>query len=109
AGAWSPNAEWFAFAAVRHGRAALMLIDMLGRGRDRELTFEELGQVLAPTWSPDGTSIAFSALAGGFTDLYAVTLSTGKLHRLTSDAFADLQPAWSHDGRSIAFVSERFT
>ena len=78
AGAWSRDGEWFAFAAVRQGQAALMLLDMRGRGRDRELVFKELGQILAPTWSPDGTTIAFSALAGGFTDLYAVDLSTGQ-------------------------------
>jgi Tol biopolymer transport system component len=109
AGAWSPNGEWFAFAAVRQGQAALLLLDMRNQGRDRELVFKELGQVLSPTWSPDGTAIAFSALAGGFTDLYLVDLSTGTLRRLTSDAFSDLQPAWSHDGRTIAFATERYS
>ena len=40
AGAWSPDGHWFAFAAVRQGKAALMLIDMAGRGRDREIVFD---------------------------------------------------------------------
>ena len=48
--------------------------------------FNQLGQVLTPTWSPDGTSIAFSALAGGFTDLYLFDLSTHTLRQLTDDA-----------------------
>ncbi|MBY0496850.1 MAG: BamA/TamA family outer membrane protein, partial [Cyanobacteria bacterium] len=109
AGAWSPDARWFAFAAVRQGRAALMLIDMTGRGRDREIVFDRIGQVLSPSWSPDGQSIAFSALAGGLTDLYVADVATGSLRQLTDDAFADLQPAWSHDGRTIAFVTERFS
>jgi Tol biopolymer transport system component len=109
AGAWSPDGGWFAFAAVRQGRAALMLIDMTGRGRDREILFDRLGQVLAPTWSPDGRTIAFSALAGGFTDLYACDVASGALRQLTDDPFADLQPAWSHDGRTIAFVTERYS
>ena len=61
------------------------------------------------TWSPDGRSIAFSALAGGWTDLYVTDVATGSLRQLTDDAFADLQPAWSHDGRSIAFATERFS
>jgi Tol biopolymer transport system component len=109
AGAWSPDGRWFAFAAVRQGRAALMLIDMTGRGRDREILFDRLGQVLAPTWSPDGRAIVFSALAGGFTDLYACDVASGALRQLTDDPFADLQPAWSHDGRTIAFVTERYS
>ena len=109
AGAWSADARWFAFAAVRQGKAALMLIDMSGRGGDREIVFERIGQVLSPSWSPDGKSIVFSALAGGFTDLYVADVATGALRQLTEDAFADLQPAWSHDGRTIAFVTERFS
>ena len=109
AGAWSPDGQWFAFAAVRQGRAALTLIDMREGGRDREIVFDDIGQVLSPSWSPDGRSIAFSALAGGFTDLYVTDLTSGAVRRLTDDVFADLQPAWSHDGRTIAFVSERFS
>jgi hypothetical protein len=109
AGAWSPDGEWFAFAAVRHGRAALLLIDMRNTGRDREIVFNDLGQVLSPTWSPDGQTIAFSALAGGFTDLYLYSLQNGALRQLTDDAFADLHPAWSPDGRSIAFATERYS
>jgi Tol biopolymer transport system component len=109
AGAWSPEGDWFAFAAVRQGKAALMLIDMTGRGRDSEITFDRIGQVLSPTWSPDGRSIVFSALAGGVTDLFLCDLESGALQRLTDDPFADLQPSWSHDGRSIAFATERFS
>ena len=109
AGAWSPDGAWFAFPAVRHGAATLMLIDMSGSGGDREIPFASLGQVLSPAFSPDGKSIVFSALAGGFTDLYVCDVGTGALRRLTSDAFADLQPAWSHDGRTIAFATERYS
>jgi hypothetical protein len=86
-----------------------MLIDMTDQGRDRELIFDRVSQVLAPSWSPDGTSIAFSALAGGLTDLFVADAATGKLQRLTDDPFADLQPAWSHDGTSIAFATERYS
>ena len=108
-GAWSPNGEWFVFPAVRQGHAALMLIAMTEGGQDREFVFTELGQVLSASWSPDGTSIALSALAGGFTDLYTFELSTHTLQQLTDDPCADLQPAWSHDGRRLAVVSERYS
>jgi hypothetical protein len=86
-----------------------MLMAMREAAEDRELVFKELGQILALTWSPDGTSIALSALAGGFTDLYTFDLQSRTLRQLTDDAFADLQPAWSHDGRSLAFVTERYS
>jgi hypothetical protein len=108
-GAWSANGEWFAFAAVRRGHAALMLIDMREQGRDREILLSDLGQAFSPTWSPDGQSIAFSALDGGFTDLYVYDLASDRVRQLTDDAFADLHPAWSPDGRAIAFATERYS
>ena len=109
AGAWSPDGRWFAFAAMRNGRAALMLIDVDNPNDGRELLFPSLGQVLSPTWSPDGRSIAFSAIAGGWTDLYITDVDSGSLRQLTDDAFADWLPAWSPDGSAIAFVTERFS
>src|SRR5687767_12732673 len=109
AGAWSHDGRWFAFAAVRHGRAALQIVDVRGGAVDREIVFPSLGQVLSPSWSPDGSSIAFSAIAGGSTDLFIADVATGSLRQLTDDVFADLQPAWSHDGRRIAFVTERLS
>lgn len=108
-GAWSRDGEWFAFPAVRQGRATLLLINMRERGADREIVFDDLGQVLAPTWSPDGQMIAFSALAGGFSDLYSYDLGSGALRQLTDDAFADLHPSWSPDGRTLAFATERYS
>ena len=109
AGTWSPDGRWFAFAAVRQGRAALQIVDVRGGSRDREIIFPALGQVLSPTWSPDGASIAFSAIAGGSTDLYIADVATGSLRQLTDDVFADMQPAWSRDGRRLAFVTERLS
>ena len=108
-GAWSPSGEEFAFAAVRQGQAALLVVNISGEGRDRELLIKGLGQILSPTWSPDGKAIAFSALAGGFTDLYVYDLGTDTLRQLTDDAFADLQPSWSPDGASLAFATERYS
>ena len=109
AGAWSPDGRWFAFAAVRQGRAAILLVDV-GQGTgDREMVFPSVGQVLSPTWSPNGRSIAFAAIAGGWTDLYVTDVASGSLRQLTDDAVADFQPAWSHDGRRLAFVTERFS
>jgi Tol biopolymer transport system component len=108
-GAWSRDGRWFAFAAVKQGRASLQLVDVERGEGDREIVFPHLGQVLSPTWSPDGRSIAFSAIAGGWTDLYVTDVATGALRQLTDDAVADWQPAWSPDGDSIALVTERFS
>ena len=43
----------------------------------------------SPSFSPDGSTVAFSALSGGISDIYTVDLATGKHENLTADDFAD--------------------
>jgi TolB protein len=50
-----------------------------------------------PTWSPDGTRIAFSSLHGGrtFPDIFTIAADGTDLKQVTSGNKRDLYPAWS--------------
>jgi Tol biopolymer transport system component len=109
AGSWDPSGRRFVFAGIASGRPLLRIYDVEREASEREIPFEELGEIFNPSWSPDGSSIVFSGVSGGLTDLYIYDLAGGELRRLTDDRYADLQPAWSPDGRSIVFASDRFT
>lgn len=108
-GTWDPAGRYFALATVRQGRPTLTILDTASRGGARTIPLPQLGEIFGPTWSPDGSAIAVSAMRGGVSDLYVVDVEHGTFRQLTDDPYADLQPAWSPDGRTIAFVSERFT
>jgi dipeptidyl aminopeptidase/acylaminoacyl peptidase len=58
-----------------------------------------------PTWSPDGTKIAFESAPGGKYDIY-MTSSTpgGTVTKITNDVYRNVEPAWSPDGNRIAYV-----
>jgi Tol biopolymer transport system component/DNA-binding winged helix-turn-helix (wHTH) protein len=66
------------------------------------------GQVISPTFSPDGSQIAFAW--NGETgdprqfDLYVKTLGSERLLRLTRHPGTWIAAAWSPDGRQIAFA-----
>jgi Tol biopolymer transport system component/DNA-binding winged helix-turn-helix (wHTH) protein len=66
------------------------------------------GQEEAPTFSPDGSHIAFAwnGETGSDTqfDLYVKEIGSERLLRLTHHPSRQLIPAWSPDGSSIAFV-----
>jgi hypothetical protein len=109
AGTWSPDSKTFALAGVSRGHPIITLIDVGTGKRQPDITFPQLGEIYSPAWSPDGRYLAFSALAGGLSDLFLYDLETHQLRRLTNDPFGDLQPAWSPDGTHLAFASDRFT
>jgi eukaryotic-like serine/threonine-protein kinase len=99
-------AAWFATQRVR--RSGMATAD---RGQSSSLlpavpftTFP--GQEVAPTFSPDGSQIAFAWSPEGPQDqfdLYVKVIGSEKALRLTQHPADFIFPVWSADGRQIAF------
>jgi Tol biopolymer transport system component len=109
AGAWDRDGTRVALGAVSKGRPLLVMVDARTGERLQEVPLPTLGEIQTPSFSPDGKRVVFSALAGGFSDLFVYDLEAKTLRRLTDDAYADLQPSWSPDGSRIAFTTDRFS
>jgi Tol biopolymer transport system component/DNA-binding winged helix-turn-helix (wHTH) protein len=66
------------------------------------------GEEVAPTFSPDGSHIAFAWNGekgdDNRFDLYVKEIGSERLLRLTHNPSKEVVPAWSPDGGSIAFV-----
>jgi len=96
------------FTSKYADRDALFLWSMKERKVVGRYEFPSLVSMLSPAWAPDGKSIVFSGLAlSGYSDLYRIWLADGRLERLTSDRFQDVDPSFSPDGKSIVFSSDR--
>ena len=77
AGSWSPDSRQFVVGGVHAGKAVLAILDVADGDVAREIEVPEVGEILNPTWSPDGKSIAFSATVGGDSDLFIYDLASG--------------------------------
>lgn len=66
------------------------------------------GTQIAPSFSPDGTMLAFTwdgEKQDNF-DIYVKSIGPGPPLRLTRDPLPDVSPEWSPDGNSIAFLRD---
>jgi len=60
----------------------------------------------APSWSPDGTKIAFQRQwSGGDWELITMTAAGGDIDAITNNTKHDEHPSWSPDGRALVFQS----
>ncbi|MBV8298238.1 MAG: S9 family peptidase [Candidatus Eremiobacteraeota bacterium] len=89
-------------------RKHLFVVDAAG-GSAKQITGGDF-DVNAPSWSPDGTRIAFHARIGiredatALSDIYLVDVASGALTALTHGEGPMINPSFSHDGREIAFL-----
>jgi len=89
-------------------RKHLFVVDLTG-GAVRQITHGDF-DVAAPSWSPDGSRIAFAAridlpeVVTGLSDIYVVDVASGERTRLTHGTGPMSLPAFSHDGHEIAFI-----
>ncbi len=89
----------------------LWTIDVQTKEAANETEGREMTVRGQPTWSPDGTRIAFQAaptplIRDERDDIYILTLETGNTETVTSNLGPDRAPAWSPDGSKIAFAAE---
>jgi TolB protein len=67
---------------------------VMGTGKVAQLTTYE-GFDSQPTWSPDGTRIAFTSGRSGTAQIWIMNPTGGALTRVTHTTTADADPAWS--------------
>ena len=94
-------ATWLALRVGQHSRDDATIVTQVSR-----LTHES-GLSEWPTWSPDGSLLAFSSNRSGNFEIYVRRIEGGQEVNITNDPGQDIQPAFSPDGTSIAFVSTR--
>ena len=129
----SPDGSKVAFMSTRTEKPQLWLLPLDG-GEPRRLTDLPQGVGGGAVWSPDGTTIAFTAgpqdeprkpehpyrvsrtmwrfdgmgvLDDAVQDVYVLVTAddAAEPRRLTDDRFMNSMPKWSADGRSIVYVA----
>lgn len=103
--AFSPDGNTLAVFAKREKNRSLLLIDIFSGKVRKRFDLDDVDQHLSPSYSPDGSKIAFQAIADGQFDIYTVDLNTGEMSHFTDDAIYDASPVYTPDGSGLVIVS----
>jgi Tol biopolymer transport system component len=104
--AWSPDGSRVAFpwpAGIRVMNADGSGVEQLTTCRPPDCDADAGGDS-HPSWSPDGTQLAFSRFEGRAEELWVVGTDGSEPRPLNQEFAAIVHVAWSPDGRAIAVV-----
>lgn len=100
---------WASDSSVGDG-GSLFTLPLVGTGEPKRITDGVEGLDGDPSWSPDGTEIAFRRLvggAGGNADVYVMNADGSGGRAVADTKAADIKPVWSPDGKNLLVLSNR--
>jgi TolB protein len=73
-------------------------------GENPRVVMQSHEPLMSPSWSPDGTSLAYVSFEDRLPTVLVQTLKTGDRRKVSAHAGVNQAPAWSPDGKKLALV-----
>jgi len=73
-------------------------------GQRAQVLLETTQPIMSPSWSPDGTQVAYVSFETTLPRIYIQTLATGERRQITNYPNINSSPVWSPDGSKLAMV-----
>ncbi len=109
---WSPDGTQIAFQSYRNRSCCppndnIEIYKMDADGSNQTRLTNNVAADTVPSWSPDGTQIAYTSNITGDNEIWVMDTDGLNQTNLTANPADDSKPTWSPDGSQIAFGSDR--
>ena len=104
---WSPDARAIAYGVIPNAPGTPDIVVSRIYEGVLQRPAKGIGNNYLPSFSPDGTRIAFTSTRDGNMEIYVVNLDGSGLRNVTRHPSYDSTPTWSPSGNQIAFTSDR--
>ncbi|MCB1984364.1 MAG: Tol-Pal system protein TolB [Burkholderiales bacterium] len=91
-----------AYVLKQGNKYALQIADSDGYNEHSIIEYTE--PIISPTWSPDGSQIAYVSFENKKPVVYVQTIATRQRKAVANFAGSNSAPAWSPDGKTLAVV-----
>jgi TolB protein len=73
-------------------------------GENPRVVMQSHEPLMSPSWSPDGSSLAYVSFEDRMPTVYVQTLKSGERRKVSEQAGVNQAPTWSPDGKKLALV-----
>ncbi len=107
---FSPDGKQIAFVSNKDGSPKIYVMDVPAPGTPlkdikAQLATKHSTESSAPTWSPDGTKLAYCAKTGGFRQIWGYDFSTKEERQLTQGVSNKENPTWAPNSLHLIYNS----
>ena len=106
--AWHPGSRLLAILVEEKGKIFLYFYNLDDESIDKRNMFD-IQKITSMTYSPDGRSLALSAVRGGKPDIYVFNIAANSHYQVTNDFYTDLYPIFVNGNQRIIFSSNRIS
>lgn len=107
---FSPDGKKIAFVSNKDGNPRIYMMDIakegtLAKNMNPRLLSKRSKESTSPSWSPDGTKIAYSAMTSGVRQIWVYDIALQEETQVTSGSSHKENPSWASDSLHLVFNS----